>query len=293
MKTWPTPTCPFDRRERFLAALVFVATLLWTASAPAQLSTTEIGIDEHLGATIPLDATFYDETGQVVRLGDLIDRPTALALVYYSCPGICSPLLDGVAEVIGRSQMSPGVDYRVIAISFDVNDTPAAASEEEEIGRRLDTQFNKRKNYMAQVGRDFPEAGWRFLTGDQENIDRITSAVGFKYKLDRGQFVHSAALTILSPEGKITRYLYGVTYLPFDLEMAVVEASQGKVGPTVNKLLRYCFAYDPDGRTYALSVTRISGVMTLFFVAFVLFYVLVAGRPGRRGGSPAPKEEAR
>lgn len=180
-----------------LTALLFLAAGAWS-----QLSETEIGIDEHLGATIPLDATFYDEAGRVVRLGDLIDRPTALALVYFSCPGICSPLLDGVAEVVGRSQLRPGQDYRVIAISFDLNDTPAAAEDEEEQARRQATQSAKRKNYLAAVGRSVPEEGWRFLTGDAENIDRITSAVGFKYKRQGNELIHSGALTILSPRAR-------------------------------------------------------------------------------------------
>ncbi len=274
--------------KRRIVNLPALLMLLAMGTGWGQASKTEIGIDEHLGAMIPADATFYDETGRVVRLGELVDRPTVLALVYYSCPGICSPLLDGVAEVMGRSQLAPGADYRVITISFDVHDTPAAATDEAERTRRQDTQFNKRKNYMAQVGRDFDASGWRFLTGDQQNIDKITGAVGFKYMLEKGTFVHSGALTILSPQGEITRYLYGITYLPFDLEMAVSEASQGKVGPTVNKLLRYCFAYDPEGHTYALSMTRITGAMVMLFAAFVLFYVLVISRAGR-SAAPSPR----
>ena len=241
----------------------------------------QIGIDEHLGSCIPMDATFYAEDGSVVRLGDLVDRPTVLALVYYNCPAICSPLLDGVAEVVDRSQLVPGEDYRIVTISFDINDTPAAATGEER-ERRASTQLHKRKNYVAQVtSKQVPLESWRFLTGDQESIDKIVEAVGFRYKRDAGgMFLHSGALTVLSPEGKITRYLYGLTYLPFDLEMATSEASEGKTGPTVNRLLRYCFAYDPQGKTYTISVTRISGVMILFFAGILLLYTLISRRLG-------------
>jgi len=226
-----------------------------------------VGIVEHLGETVPLDLEFRDESGRTVRLGDLVDRPTVLSLVYYSCPGICTPLLTGLAEVLNLMDMRPGEDYRVITVSFDASDTPKLASE-------------KKRNYLNLIDRrEFPAEAWSFLTGDQESIDAITQAVGFGYEKQGRDFVHAAAIYVLSPKGKIVRYLYGTTFLPLDLKLALTEASQGRVGPTINKILLFCFNYDPDGRKYVLNTTRIAGTAVLLMA---LGFVIYLGAGSRR-----------
>lgn len=223
-----------------------------------------IGIQEKLGQTIPLDLSFSDEDGKAVTLRELITKPTILSLVYYECPGICSPLLNAEAKVLRELALKPGDDYNAITVSFNEKDTPALAKQ-------------KKANYFNAIGKPFPSNAWRFLTGDAESIRQLTEAVGFAFERDGGEFIHSATLIALSPEGKIARYLYGVGYLPFDLEMALVEASEGRVGPTINRVLKYCFSYDPEGRQYALKVTEIAGTMVTLFGAG-LFIVLSVRR---------------
>jgi len=249
---------------------------------------TEIGIDQKLGAMVPLDVELLDESGESVTLKQLVgDKPFVLTLVYYRCPGICSPLLGGVAEVVDRIDLQPGEDFHVITVSFDPTEAPQLAKE-------------KKANYLEAVQREMPEDAWRFLTGPQESIDRITRAVGFRYQKRENDFIHSAAVMAISPEGKVTRYLFGITYLPFDLKMALVEASQGRVGPTINKVLLYCFGYDPQGRSYALNILRVAGTLTtmvgLAFLTFLLITTRMIRRQSegsnnaRRGDGASPTE---
>ncbi len=234
---------------------------------PAGEGAPKVGIVEHLGELVPLDLTFRDESGREVRLGDLVDRPTVLSLVYYSCPGICTPLLTGLSETLNLMDLRPGRDYRVVTISFDTTDTPKLAAE-------------KKKNYLHLIDRrEFPGEAWSFLTGDQEQIDAITEAVGFRYEKQGRDFVHAAAIYVISPKGKIVRYLYGTTFLPLDLKLALTEASQGRVGPTINKILLFCFNYDPDGRKYVLNTTRIAGTAVLLTA---LAFVIYLGASSRR-----------
>lgn len=224
----------------------------------------KIGIEEQLGKQVPLDLEFTDENGKKVKLKDLCDKPTVLALVYYRCPGICTPLLNELQTVIDKVDLEPAQDFRVITVSIDPKETPETARE-------------KRTNYTNLMKRkkDFPLDAWRFLVGDAENIRKLASAVGFRYEPEGNEFRHAGALTILSPQGKIIRYLFGLRYLPFDLKMAIVEASEGRVGPTIAKVLKLCFSYDPEGKRYALNIVRISGVVVLFFVSMIAAFVLL------------------
>ena len=262
---------------RLLTITAGAGLLLVAASARAQTKESEIGVDEKLGQTVPLDLTFYDEQGEPVVLKDLMgERPVILTLVFYTCQGICTPLLNGLADVIRRNpQLEPERDFRIITISFDPQDTPARAEA-------------KRKSYLELVDRKIDPDGWRFLTGNQENIDKICDAVGFRYVEQEGTFIHSGALTILTPDGKIARYLYGgdvrrnmIPFLPFEIQLALSEASEGRVGPTVNKVLRLCFQYDQAGKRYVLSITRISMTFVAIFAICVLLYVTVFSRIGR------------
>lgn len=265
------------RNQPVLAALAAIA--LGAIAVPACAVTqsgTSVGIDEHLGRIVPLDIPFRDEAGKDVTLRQLVDRPTVLSLVYYSCPGICTPLLTGLAETIGKMEPTAGKEFRVITISFDTRDTPRLAVE-------------KKHNYMNLVNRDLPPRGWEFLTGTQDSIDRITDAVGFRYRKEGDQYVHTGAIYVLSPKGKIVRYLYGTTFLPFDVEMALREASQGRVGPTINRILLYCFSYDPHGRKYVLQTTRIAGAAVLLTALAFVVYLGASSR--KRRSAPGERDE--
>ncbi|MCF8221816.1 MAG: SCO family protein [Bacteroidales bacterium] len=224
----------------------------------------EVGIVEKLGETMPLDLTFQNEENDTVSLGELIDKPTILSFVYFDCPGLCSPLLSGISEVVEKMDMKLGEDYQVITISFNTKDTPEKA--------RV-----KKKNFVQKIGEE-NKRHWVYLTGSQENILKATEAAGWKYKPQGLDFAHPSAIILLSPEGKITRYLYGISFLPFDTKMAIIEAQKGIARPTINKILEYCFAYDPGGKTYTLQVTRVVGAFTLTILALVFITLVIRGR---------------
>lgn len=221
----------------------------------------QIGIDEKLGNSIPMNLTFYNESGEEVELKNLITKPTVLALVYYHCPNVCSPLLLGVSEVVDRVELEPGKDFQVLTLSFDHNEKPRDAK-------------RWKNEHLNSMRRELPENAWLFLTGDSLNIRRLTDEVGFYFRAEGNKdFAHMAALVILSPEGKITRYIFGTQFLPFDLKMAVIEAQKGQPRPTVNKILDFCYSYDRQGNKYVFNVTKVAGALILFTVV-VLFAVL-------------------
>ncbi len=230
-----------------------------------QTKNPEIGIVEHLDEFIPEDIYLMGEDSQKVVLTDLIDKPTVLNFVYYRCPGICSPLMEGLADVMNKSDLKPGEDYQVLTISFDPTET-------------LDLAVRKKANYLNLTDKKEEIAkGWKFFVSDSANIAKATQAVGFKYKKAGNDFLHAASVIVVSPMGKITRYLNGVYFLPFEFKMAVVEAGKGTSGPTINKILQYCYSYDPKGQTYVLNVTKLSGTLILFF-ALTLFLFLIIKR---------------
>ncbi|GAB4182199.1 MAG: hypothetical protein Kow00108_19050 [Calditrichia bacterium] len=230
----------------------------------------KVGVVEHLGDTIPKDVHFVNEHGDTVRLGDLIKKPTVLSLVYFRCPGICSPLLDGIVDVTSRlNALKPGEDYQLLTISFDPGDYPALASD-------------KKKNYMKQYSTPIPDSAWIWLTGDSAAIAQITEAVGFKYVRDGKDFRHPGLLTILSKDGKISRYLYGITFLPFDLQMAITEAANGKVGPTISKVLAFCYSYDPEGQTYTFNFLRVMGVVTIVSLGFFVMILVILSKKKKK-----------
>jgi protein SCO1/2 len=190
--------------------------------------------------------------------------------VYYQCPGLCSPLLEGVADVIGSADIKPGVDYQIFTISFNPEEKTRLAKE-------------KKQNYLKLVkGSADLENGWKFFTGDSANINRLLNSIGYKIKKEGKEYIHPGAIVVVSPGGKITRYLHGTYFLPFDLKMAVVEASQGKSGPTINKVLKFCFSYDPEGKKYVLNVTKISGGIILTFAALFLLTLIFKSRKNRK-----------
>ncbi len=232
------------------------------------LTASDIGIDEKLGEYVPLTLSFRDENGETVSLKEFVNKPVILSLVYYSCPGICNPLLSGLAEALNKLQLEMGIDYNVVTISFDPLDTPTVA-------------LAKKKNYLTLLEKKGDKESWRFLTGEPENITKLTDAVGFRFKKEGDEFVHPGTLIILSPDGKVIRYLYGITFLPFDVKMALTEASRGRVGPSIRKALLFCFKYDASGRKYALNITRVAGTTITFFAIIFFAFLAITGRRGK------------
>lgn len=252
--------CFFLSVEGFTQAIVNPA---------AKNNDVEIGIVEHLNEYLPDSISLINEEGRQVWLSDVIDKPTVINFVYYRCPGICSPLMEAIAGVMDKSDLVPGKDYQVLTISFDPTET-------------IELGIRKKNNYLNLMNNKVEEAkkGWLFFTSDSASIARATAATGFRYKRTGNDFLHAASVTVVSPDGKITRYLNGLYFLPFEWKMAIIEASEGKAGPTLNKVLRYCYSYDPEGQTYVMNVTKISGTLILFF-GVILLLILVL-KPKRK-----------
>jgi protein SCO1/2 len=249
--------------------LVFV--LLTLAASAVQL-----GVQEHLGDKVPLDLTFVKEDGSKATLKELMEgKPTILSLNYFRCSGICTPQLNDMAKMFSRMDLKENKDYKVLTISFAENEGHELAAA-------------KRKNIIASIGRPFDAEGWHFLVSDGNSSAELAKRVGFNYekKVSPGgavEYVHPASLIVLSPEGKITRYLNGIEQLPFDVKMALIEATEGRVGPTIAKTLLFCFAFDPKGKTYVFKWEKIAGtVLTLLMVLFFIYLI----RSSRRRNNP-------
>ncbi|MGA8264640.1 MAG: SCO family protein [Ignavibacteriaceae bacterium] len=234
----------------------------------------KIDIDEHLGKQLPMNAAFFDANGKKVVLKDIVNKTTVLAFVYYKCPGICSPLMSELSNIVNESDLVLGKDYDIVTISFDNRENPKVAAE-------------KKQNFLSMINKPFPNDAWKFLTGDSVNIYHTTEAAGFHFERVGTQFIHTTCVIFISPGGKISRYLYpdynkkgefGI--LPFDFKMAVLDASQGKVMPTVGKLLAFCFSYDPADKKYVINLLNIFGVGTLLLVGVFVVY-LRAKKPGK------------
>jgi protein SCO1 len=237
----------------------------WVMFTSPIFADNELGVYEKLDTLISKDFNFTNEKGDLVNLRKAIDKPTVIALVYYECPGICTPLLNGVAEVMNRSEMELGKDYQVFIISFSHKENSALAAK-------------KKKNYVELVGKGDTENGFHFFTGDSLTIAGFLDNVGYKVKFDGKEYIHPATLIVSSPHGKIARYLHGTYFLPFNLKMAVIEAGQEKSGPTINKVMKFCFSYDPEGQTYVMNITRISGFIILTFALGILTYLIFTNK---------------
>jgi protein SCO1/2 len=227
----------------------------------------EVGIDEQLGKKIPLNETFVDENGNKVVLKDLFTKPTVLSFVYYHCPGICSPLLMELATTINKSDLVLGVDYNIVVISMNELETPKDATERKGV-------------FFRALDKQVPPESWRFLTGDSATIKKVADAAGFHFKRKGKDFLHTGAFIFVDKDGKICRYLFpsfseksGFGILPFDFKMAILETSEGKVTPTIAKVLQLCFRYDPEGKTYVISFTRIFGAVILIFAGIFVVYL--------------------
>jgi protein SCO1/2 len=230
--------------------------------SPADLSS--VGIDQRLNQPLPLDLQFKDDAGKTVKLGDYFHagRPVILNLVYYTCPMLCGEELAGEASALGVLRFTPGNEYEVVSVSFNPDETPKDAAEKKQV-------------YIARMNEHLEHktdgAGWHFLTGEQANIKQLADAIGFRYRRDprTRQFIHAAAIMIVTPTGKIAQYYYGVEFSPKDIRLGLIEASQDKIGTLVDQVVLYCYHYDPNTGRYGAVVTnimRVAGAATMLVV---------------------------
>ena len=226
-----------------------------------------VGIDQKLDAQIPLGLLFRDEAGRQVPLSSFFHegKPVLLAPVYYRCPMLCTQILNGVASSLKAVSLLPGQDFEIVAFSFDPQDTPETASAKKQI-------------YLKRFGRPGTANGWHLLTGEETNIKALTDALGYHYKLDTGtgQFAHASGIMLLTPDGRISRYFYGVEYAPRDIRLGLVEASRNQIGSPVDQVLLFCFHYDPATGKYGavvMNLIRFTGALFAVICGAFLFFV--------------------
>jgi protein SCO1/2 len=245
-----------------------------------------VGFDQKLGAQVPLDLAFRDESGAQVRLGAYFgQRPVLLVLSYFECPMLCTLVLNGVTSALKAVPFAPGEDFEIVTVSFDPREKPELAAK-------------KKANYVELYGKPGAGAAWHFLTGDEPAIQALTSAVGFRYRYDASsnQYAHAAGIMVLTPDGRISRYLFGIEYAPKDIRLALVEASTGKIGSFVDQVLLFCFHYDPESGTYgtaAINLIRAGGVVTLAALALFLIASWRRDRRARAATRMAPTPTTR
>ena len=261
-----------------LALVAFTAVVPAIAEVPQSSNVpprglTGVGYEQRIGAQVPLNLLFTNEDGDSVRLGDLIgDRPVVLALVYYECPMLCTLVLNGLTSAMKALAFTVGDEYDVIAVSFDPREGPELAAA-------------KKAAYLDRYERQGASSGWHFLTGSRESIEALTEAVGFSYSYDADNdvFAHAAGVQVLTPKGRIARYLMGVEYAPRDLRLSLVEAAEERLGSVVDQVLLYCFHYDPElGRYTATALNLMRGGAVLTVLALAIGIGAMIRREGRR-----------
>lgn len=252
-------------RYMFAALLALLLTPLPASAQPSGPMPKDIGFEQHHGASLPLNLEFRDESGRTVKLADSFreGRPVVLALAYYGCPMLCTMVLNGLITSLKATGLKPGVDFEVVVVSIDAREKP-------ELARA------KKDAYMRSYGQPGGEEAFHFLTGDEAAIREVTNVVGFRYAYDPvgDQFAHASGVTVLTPEGRISRYLFGVDYAPKDMRLSLVEAAGGKIGSVTDKFLLLCYKYDPErGRYGALAIgsIRVGGVLTLLVLGTSIF----------------------
>jgi len=237
-----------------------------------------INFEQRLGAQIPLDATFQDENGKTVQLGSYFGKkPVVLILAYYRCPMLCTLVMDGAAKAFKQLSFDLGNQFDAVTVSFDPRDTP------------VDSR-NEQAKCIKTYGRPDGASGWHFLTGQKDQIDRLTDAVGFHYAYDprNGQYVHTAGIVVITPEGKVAQYFYGVTFDPQFLRLALVQSSNEKIGSVVDQILLYCCTYNPDTGRYEATIARvlqIAGALTILLLGGGLYWL---HRATKNKGGPQP-----
>ena len=232
----------------------------------------KVGIDQLLNQQVPPDIKFRDEAGREVALGKYFNgKPVILSLVYYHCPMLCTMTLEGLVRTLRAMSLRVGEDFQIVTVSFDPNEKPDLAA-------------SSKSQILARYGRPRAEQGWHFLTGDQPSIDALVQSVGFRYVPDpkNGQFAHASGIMVLTPKGKVARYLFGVDYAPRDLRLALVEASAGKIGSRVDQMLLYCFHYDPTFGKYTMVVMNVIRALGGATVVLLGSFMIVMFRRDRR-----------
>jgi protein SCO1/2 len=237
----------------------------------AQKISEQVGFEQRLGETLPLDLPFRDETGKAVRLGDYFgSRPVLLAFVYFRCPVLCPQIIIGTAAAMKGVGYEPGQELEIVFVSFDPEDTPALAAE-------------KKSSAVERYGKQGSAAGWHFLTGDAASIQRLTASAGFRYAYDPtiDQFAHASGVVVATPDGRLARYLYGVEYAPKDLKLALFEAGEGRIGGLAEKLMLLCFDYDAALGKYTVATLfaiKVGGAITLAVLIFSMIWMLRSER---------------
>jgi protein SCO1/2 len=250
------------------------------ASSALPQALREIGFDQNIDQRVPLDTTFRDEAGATVRLGDYFGKkPVVMVFAYYDCPMLCTQVINGLSSALGVMSLNPGQDFEIVTVSFNPHDTPASATA-------------KKAVYLERYKRPGAAESWHFLTGNQPQIDRLTKAAGFRYAWDAEtkQYAHPSGVIVLTPDGRLSKYLFGIEYGARDLRLGIVEASAGKIGTPVDALLLYCYHYDPMTGRYGLVIMRairIAGAATV--LAIGAFIVVMVRRERRHTLHPAPR----
>ncbi len=286
------PPCPASMTRRgcrwVSLSTVLALALMFSSPAIAQLAAynqnpsyskpasenpfANIGLDQRLNEQLPLTLSFRDETGKTVQLGDYFgEKPVILSFAYYDCPMLCTLVINGLIRTLRTLSFSAGTEFNVVTVSFNPKDTPASAA-------------LKRQTSLQSYSRKGAETGWHFLTGDEVTIQQLTRAVGFRYAYDEKmqQYAHPSGIMILTPDGKLSRYFYGIEYAPRDVRLGLIEASAGKIGSPVDQVLLLCFHYDPTTGKYGLIITRalqLGGLVTMLALGG---FMLISSRRNRR-----------
>ncbi len=264
--------------RRLVAACLLVLSACTWEVAQAQVRRlgsavpAEVGIDQRLNQQIPLDAEFRDETGRTVRLREYFgNKPVIVSLVYYDCPMLCTLVLNGLLESMRAMKLSAGKDFNVVTVSIDPREKPEIASA-------------KKRVYLTLYNRSAGWKGWPFLTGTEESIRPLAEAVGFRYKWDAEseQYAHATGIMVLTPEGKVSRYFYGIEYPSSELRLSLIEASGGKIGSPIDQILLFCYHYDPRTGRYGLVITRVLQLAAAVTVLVLGTFILVMVRREKR-----------
>jgi protein SCO1/2 len=267
-------------RFAILAAFAFAGALhAQTYGRPAILR--NVGIEQHMGASVPLDDPFTDESGKPVTLRQFSGKPIILALVYYQCPSLCDMVLNGVARAARALKFTAGDEYQIVAVSFDARENyPLAGA--------------KKQSYMKDYNRSGAQAGWHFLTGPESSSRALADAVGFRYTYDpiSNQFAHPSSIMILTGDGRIARYFYGIDYPARDVKLGLLEASSGKIGSAIDAVQLFCFHYDPTVGKYGLMIIRVLQLAGLATLGALLTFMLVMFRRDARAGHTAAGADA-
>ena len=256
-----------------------------SASQVSPVDLKDIGIDQKLDQLVPLDLTFKDETGKTVRLGDYFQagRPVILNLVYYTCPMLCGEELAGESSALAVLRFTPGKEYEAVSVSFNPDETPENAADAKK------TYIDRMNEHLEQKT---DGAGWHFLTGQEPEIRKLADAVGFHYRRDpqSGQFMHSTAIMIVTPQGKLAQYYYGVEFSPKDVRLGLIEASRNKIGNLVDQVFLYCYHYDPSTGRYGAVISRILRLAGVATVVVLGGFVVVMIRRDKNGSSKGTEQ---